>query len=61
MCGLEMQWFASKIAGVILYSAYSKIAVYFLVARHLYGYQKVLDGDSEVDRPDNYPPYNNQV
>jgi hypothetical protein len=27
-----------------------------LVARHLYGYTKVLDGDGDPDRPDNYPP-----
>lgn len=27
-----------------------------LVARHVYGYHKVLDGDSDVYRPDGYPP-----
>lgn len=26
------------------------------MARHLYGYRKVLDGDGDPDRPDNYPP-----
>lgn len=26
------------------------------MARHLYGYSKVLDGDSDPDRPDNYGP-----
>ena len=26
------------------------------VARHLYGYMKVLDGDGDPDRPDNYAP-----
>lgn len=32
------------------------------VARHLYGYRQVLDGDGDPDRPDNYQPVvENQV
>ena len=35
---------------------------YTIVARHLYGYTKVLDGDGDPDRPDNYGPVQgNQV
>ena len=30
-----------------------------LVARHVYGYTKVLDGDGDPDRPDNYAPIHN--
>jgi len=26
------------------------------MARHVYGYTKVLDGDGDTRRPDNYPP-----
>eukprot|EP00429_Kryptoperidinium_foliaceum_P092581 CAMPEP_0176184792 /NCGR_PEP_ID=MMETSP0121_2-20121125/1006_1 /TAXON_ID=160619 /ORGANISM="Kryptoperidinium foliaceum, Strain CCMP 1326" /LENGTH=74 /DNA_ID=CAMNT_0017523195 /DNA_START=381 /DNA_END=605 /DNA_ORIENTATION=+ len=28
------------------------------MARHVYGYTKVLDGDGDPDRPDNYAPIN---
>ncbi len=28
----------------------------FIVARHVYGYTKVLDGDSDPERPDGYGP-----
>lgn len=28
--------------------------LFFAVARHLYGYIKVLDGDADPTRPDNY-------
>lgn len=27
-----------------------------LVARHVYGYTKVLDGDGDPNRPDSYGP-----
>eukprot|EP01032_Pedospumella_encystans_P010231 gene10231-11975_t len=29
------------------------------MARHVYGYTKVLDGDGDPDRPDNYAPIHN--
>lgn len=32
------------------------LSVLHLVARHLYGYKNVLDGDGDPDRPDNYAP-----
>ncbi len=32
-----------------------------LVARHLYGYRKVLEGDGDPNRPDSYDSYNTQV
>jgi hypothetical protein len=32
---------------------------FFLVARHVYGYSKVLDGDGDPLRPDQYTPVQN--
>ncbi len=33
----------------------------FVVARHLYGYKQVFDGDADPLRPDNYNNCNNPV
>jgi len=35
------------------------VPLFDLVARHVYGYTKVLDGDGDPDRPDNYAPIHN--
>lgn len=38
------------------YSLQFFCAIILIVARHLYGYTKILDGDGDPDRPDGYGP-----